>query len=262
MDRVPFRDPVEGSGGSCMIVLATDAPLSVRNLERLAKRAALGLARTGSFLDNGSGDFVIAFSTASRVPYDPLQATRDETTLANDAMSPLFLATVEVVEEAVLNSLFRATTVTGRDGHTREAFPIEIVEEMIETREGIMAQEEHDKRIDYIELPTTDIAAAKAFYTGVFGWTTQDWGPDYSSFEDGRLNGGFRHRSRGGDRRSAGGSVRGGSRGRRGRGAQPRRDRRQGDLQLSRRSPLPFHRSQRQRTRRVVGQVGRSTTRF
>ncbi len=192
MGRVPFRDPEEGSGGSCMIVLATDAPLSARNLERVAKRAALGLARTGSYLDNGSGDFVIAFSTASRVPYDPPQATRDETTLDNEAVSPLFLATVEAVEEAVLNSLFRATTVTGRDGHTREAFPIEIVEEMIRAREGTMGQEEHDKRIDYIELPTTDIEAAKAFYSGVFGWTTQDWGPDYSSFADGRLNGGFR----------------------------------------------------------------------
>ncbi len=192
LGRVPYRESVEGGGGSCMIVLATDAPLSVRNLERLAKRAALGLARTGSYLDNGSGDFVIVFSTASRVPYDPPQTTRDETSLDNDAVSPLFLATVEAVEEAVLNSLFRATTMTGRDGHTREAFPIEIVGEMIRTREGTMAQEEHDRRIDYIELPTTDIAAAKAFYTGVFGWTTQDWGPDYSSFEDGRLTGGFR----------------------------------------------------------------------
>ena len=55
-----------------------------------------------------------------------------------------------------------------------------------------MGQEEHDKRIDYIELPTTDIEAAKAFSTGVFGWSTQDWGPDYSSFEDGRVAGGFR----------------------------------------------------------------------
>ncbi len=192
MGRVPYRESAEESGGSCMIVLATDAPLSTRNLERLAKRAALGLARTGSYLDNGSGDFVIAFSTASRVPFDPPQATRDERTLENDAVSPLFLATVEAVEEAVLNSLFTATSVTGRDGHTREAFPLEIVREMIVSREGTVAQEEHDKRIDYIELPTTDIEAAKAFYSGVFGWTTQDWGPDYSSFEDGRLNGGFR----------------------------------------------------------------------
>jgi D-aminopeptidase len=192
MGRVPYLDVGESSGGSCMIVLATDAPLEARNLERMAKRAVLGLARTGSFLDNGSGDFVIAFSTASRVAYDAPQATRDDLTLTNDAMSPLFLATVEAVEEAVLNSLFRATTVTGFDGHTREAFPIDIVQEMMRTREGTMGQQEHDRRIDYIELPATDIEAAKAFYTGIFGWTTQDWGPDYSSFEDGRLTGGFR----------------------------------------------------------------------
>ena len=176
-----------------MIVLATDAPLSARNLERMAKRAALGLARTGSFLDNGSGDFVIAFSTASQVVYDNVATIQENVTLTNDAMSPLFLATVEAVEEAVLNSLFKATTVTGFEGHTREAFPIEIVQEMMDSGEETVNQEEHDRRIDYIELPTTDMAEAKAFYTGVFGWTTQDWGPDYTSFEDGRLAGGFRY---------------------------------------------------------------------
>jgi D-aminopeptidase len=192
MGRVPFRDVEGESAGSCMIVLATDAPLDSRNLERMAKRAALGLARTGSYLDNGSGDFVIAFSTANLIPYDSLSAIQDRTTLTNDAVSPLFLATVEAVEEAVLNSLFKATRVTGRDGHSREAFPIEVVEQMIRSGEETMGQEEHDSRIDYIELPTTDIAAAKEFYTGVFGWKTQDWGPDYSSFEDGRLAGGFR----------------------------------------------------------------------
>lgn len=192
MGRVPFGGDEGASGGSCMIVLATDAPLSARNLERMAKRAALGLARTGSFLDNGSGDFVIAFSTSGRIEHDGMPSGQEEATLTNDAMSPLFLATVESVEEAVLNSLFRATTVSGRDGHAREAFPIEVVEELIRTGEESMGQEEHDRRIDYIELPTTDIAAAKAFYTGVFGWATQDWGPDYSSFEDGRLTGGFR----------------------------------------------------------------------
>ena len=106
-------------------------------------------------------------------------------------MSPLFLATVEAVEEAVLNSILKATTVTGRDGNTREAIPIELLVEMIESREGTMGQEEHDKRVDYVEFKATDLEAAKAFYSGAFGWKFQDWGPDYASFEDGRLAGGF-----------------------------------------------------------------------
>jgi predicted enzyme related to lactoylglutathione lyase len=88
--------------------------------------------------------------------------------------------------------MLRATTVSGRDGNTREALPVEPLVRMIAAREATMGQEQHDKRIDYIEIPATDIEAAKAFYTGVFGWRTQDWGPDYASFEDGRLNGGFR----------------------------------------------------------------------
>jgi predicted enzyme related to lactoylglutathione lyase len=191
MGRVPF----ETSDGSCMIVLATDAPLSPRNLERMASRAVMGLARTGSFMSNGSGDFVIAFSTRNPVPYDENYRTRNEELLYNDFTSPLFLATVEAVEEAVLNSLLRATTVTGHMGHTREAFPVEILREMLDSQiqtEDAMGQEEHDKRIDYIELPTTDIGTAKAFYSAVFGWRMQDWGPDYASFEDGRVTGGFR----------------------------------------------------------------------
>ena len=77
LGRYAFQEALEkgrkAGDGSCMIVLATDAPLSSRNLERLAKRAVLGLARTGSFMGNGSGDFVIAFSTKNRVPYDPAQ---------------------------------------------------------------------------------------------------------------------------------------------------------------------------------------------
>jgi D-aminopeptidase len=192
LGRYAFRDAVEESDGSCMIVLATDAPLSPRNLQRLASRAVMGLARTGSFMSNGSGDFVIAFSTRNRVPYGELYTTRDDELLYNDFTSPLFLATVEAVEEAVLNSIVRATTVTGRDGNTREAIPIERLVEMIEVREGTMGQEEHDKRVDYVEIPVTDMAAAKAFYGAVFGWKMQDWGPDYASFEDGRLAGGFR----------------------------------------------------------------------
>jgi D-aminopeptidase len=123
---------VKGAGdGSCMIVLATDAPLSSRNLERLARRAELGLARTGSFVGNGSGDFVIAFSTRNRVPYTPQAAVRAVEELENDGMDPLFLAAVESVEEAVYNSLTRATTITGAGGKTVEAIPIAKLREML-----------------------------------------------------------------------------------------------------------------------------------
>jgi len=111
--------------GSIMIVLATDAPLSTHSLERLAKRAVLALGRVGSLMSNGSGDFVIAFSTAQTIAHDapdPVVLRRD---LANDALSPLFLAVVEAVEEAILDSLVTATTVTGRDGHQAEAIPLD-----------------------------------------------------------------------------------------------------------------------------------------
>jgi D-aminopeptidase len=195
LGRYSYSDHVEAAAGSCMIVLATDAPLSPRNLERMAARAVMGLARTGSFMDNSSGDFVIVFSTQNQVPYEAEYATRGDELLANDFASPLFLATVEAVEEAVLNSLLKATTVTGYRGNTREAFPVDFLKEMMQPEvieEVSMGQEEHDKRLDYVEFPSTDIEASKAFYSGVFGWSTQDWGPDYSSFEDGRLNGGFR----------------------------------------------------------------------
>ena len=121
-----------------MIVLATDAPLSSRNLERLARRAELGLARTGSFVGNGSGDFIIAFSTRNRVPYDPnpnpKDAVRRVEELENDRMDPLFLAAVESVEEAVYNSLTRATTVTGAGGRTVEAIPIDRLRELLAVR--------------------------------------------------------------------------------------------------------------------------------
>ncbi|MFB6279353.1 MAG: P1 family peptidase [Salinibacter sp.] len=124
LGRYDFQSVVEGDDdGSCMIVLATDAPLSPRNLERMAKRAMLGLARTGSYSSNGSGDFVIAFSTRNQRTGD--QALRSDSLLPNNRMSPLFLATVESVEEAVYNALTTATTVTGRDGHTQTALPLD-----------------------------------------------------------------------------------------------------------------------------------------
>jgi D-aminopeptidase len=129
----PGPDP---QAGSVMIVLATDAPLDSRNLERLARRAVLGLGRAGSFMSNGSGDFVIAFSTRNPVPHESKEKTRSAEEVLNDAMSPLFLATVEAVEEAVYNSLLRATTVTGREGHAGEAIPIDRLREALAAGAG------------------------------------------------------------------------------------------------------------------------------
>jgi D-aminopeptidase len=129
-----FREDLAESGGSCMIVLATNAPLSSRNLERLARRAVLGLARTGSYMANGSGDFVIAFSTVNLVPHQAARPVRAVEELENDAMSPLFLAAVESVEEAVYNSLTRATTIVGYRGAKAEALPIDRLRELLRGR--------------------------------------------------------------------------------------------------------------------------------
>ena len=111
--------------GSCMVVVATDAPLDARNLERLAKRAMLGLAHTGGISSNGSGDYVIAFSANQRVrvAHQSSRRTRSTHVLRNDAISPLFLATIEATEEAILNSLFVASTTTGKDGYTISELP-------------------------------------------------------------------------------------------------------------------------------------------
>ena len=116
--------------GSCMIVVATNAPLSPHALERLAKRAVLGLGRTGSVMQNGSGDYVIAFSTAYRITDHDRVLDPPVATVARRAMNPLFLATVEATEEAVYNSMFQATSVTGTDGHRREAIPLDRVVEI------------------------------------------------------------------------------------------------------------------------------------
>ncbi len=118
--------------GSVMIVIATDAPMDARNLKRLAARAMLGVGRTGSAGSNGSGDYSIAFSTAPqlRIRTEEKALSRRIEVLTNDAMSPLFLAVIEATEEAVYNSLFRATTMTG-SGHTVEALPIEKTTEIL-----------------------------------------------------------------------------------------------------------------------------------
>jgi D-aminopeptidase len=115
-----------------MIIVATDAPLDARNLKRLAARALLGMARTGASASNGSGDYAIAFSTAPqvRIHANDKALTRNVEVMTNDAMSPLFLAAIEATEEAVYNSMFKATTMTG-NGHTIEALPIEKTVEIL-----------------------------------------------------------------------------------------------------------------------------------
>jgi D-aminopeptidase len=113
-----------------MIVVATDAPLDARQLRRLAARAILGMGRAGSTGSNGSGDFVIAFSTTSRIGFS---AARGPTIalLGEDALSPLFEAAVDATEEAIDDSLLKTETVKGRDGHVARAIPIERLKEIL-----------------------------------------------------------------------------------------------------------------------------------
>jgi D-aminopeptidase len=124
-----------------MVIIATDAPLDARLLGRMARRGGLGMARTGFYSASGSGDFFIAFTTANPVPHDPECQDLGRGTpsadklkgpplihrqvLPDEAMSPLFAAQADAIEEAIINSLFAAETMTGRDGNTREALPIE-----------------------------------------------------------------------------------------------------------------------------------------
>ena len=121
-----LNEPVDGS---CMIVVATNAPLDARNLERLAKRAFMGLAKTGGIASNGSGDYIIAFSTDTsiRVLHDVNNRFQQGQVLRNDDSSPLFMAAIEATEEAILNSLFMAETMNGKNGRTIEALPLEKV---------------------------------------------------------------------------------------------------------------------------------------
>lgn len=129
LNRFPFANALQKSDGSCMMVVLTDAPLDARQLERIAKRAMLGLAKTGGIASNGSGDYVIAASTARemRIPYQTREKTDKGNVLRNDEMSALFMATIEATEEAIINSLFAAKTMTGTDGHSIEALPIDEV---------------------------------------------------------------------------------------------------------------------------------------
>ncbi len=135
-DGVRMRGAAQGARGSIMIVVATDAPVSDRNLRRLAARAILGVARTGSSMDNGSGDYVIAFSThpAVRRRWREVQRTAPE--LGNDAMSALFQGVVEATEEAIYNSLFAATTERA-NGNTVEALPVDEVLRILRARGAV-----------------------------------------------------------------------------------------------------------------------------
>jgi D-aminopeptidase len=123
-----------GGGGSCMIVIATDAPLASGQLRRLAARAIFGMARTGSNGSPGSGDYVIAFSTTVRMPPDPQRPP--VRLVREDSLAPLFEAAAEAAQEAIYNSILRATTVRGRDAHISEAIPVDRLREILK-RHGI-----------------------------------------------------------------------------------------------------------------------------
>ena len=133
LGNYPYRKQVEEDpGGSIIVVVATDAPLSHRNLQRLAFRTFLGIARTGGYASNGSGEYAIAFSTHPDCRYRP----GDEPVVArprldNNSISPLFLATVEATEEAIIDSLFTAVTSTGQEGRVIEALPVDKVLEAL-----------------------------------------------------------------------------------------------------------------------------------
>lgn len=130
-DLAPQRSGRDDHDGSCMIVVATDAPLDARDLKRLAARAVFALARTGSSYSNGSGDYAIAFSTAPdlRVRFGE-SSPQTRTLLPSDGVSRLFLAALEATEEAVYNSLLKATTVTSRSG-TAEAIPVDALTDVL-----------------------------------------------------------------------------------------------------------------------------------
>jgi D-aminopeptidase len=131
--RPPGDAGAERGDGSCMIVIATDAPLLARNLERLGARAIMGLARTGSSASNGSGDYVLAFSTSLRVRRNPDATVSTNDELGNEAMSALFQAVTEATEEALYNALLMATPVSSRAGTVRP-LPVDSVRTLLRAR--------------------------------------------------------------------------------------------------------------------------------
>lgn len=132
LGQYAFKESLDkSSDGSCMMILATDAPLDARNLKRLAKRVMLGMAKTGGIAANGSGDYVIAFSTANKVLHETAEPVFNAAYLHNDYVSPLFMAAMEATEEAIINSLFMARTAEGTQGHKVEELPKEKVLEIM-----------------------------------------------------------------------------------------------------------------------------------
>ncbi len=129
LGRYSYKEQIENADGSCMIVVMTDAPVGAMTLKRIAKRAIMGLAKTGGIASNGSGDYIIAVSTAEglRISSSSESKFYETIVLRNDYISPLFLATIEATEEAIINSLFAATTMTGKDGHKIESLPVKDV---------------------------------------------------------------------------------------------------------------------------------------
>ena len=138
-----WQKEIECADGSIMMVVATDAPIDARNLERVAKRAFMGLAKAGGIASNGSGDFAIAFSTAreNRVPHNTKKLEKlQNVNVANDDMTPIFMATIEATEEAVVNSLFKAKDVKGYNGKVTKALPVDQVLEMLKAEGKIVKQ--------------------------------------------------------------------------------------------------------------------------
>ena len=123
--------PEENKDGSITVVVATDAPLDARQLSRLARRAMLGIGRTGGVATNGSGDVAIAFSTANRIPHYPKNPVRKLTLLSDFHIDPLFEAAADAAEEAVINAMLAARTVVGRDGNTVHALPHDRLKELL-----------------------------------------------------------------------------------------------------------------------------------
>ena len=140
LGKFTFSDKLPADvDGSCMMIVATDAPIDARNLKRLAKRAFMGLAKTGGIASHGSGDYVIAFSThpSLRIPHRPPARVRTIELLHDEYVSPLFMAAIESTEEAILNSLLMAETTTGIDGHRADALPIDRLTDLLRTHNRI-----------------------------------------------------------------------------------------------------------------------------
>ena len=133
LGKYTFKNMIKSADGSCMIIVATDAPITSRNLTRLAIRALLGMGKTGGIASNGSGDYVIAFSTheSLRESYQSESNLTGDRELRNDRMSPLFMAAIEATEEAIINSLFAAETMQGYQGRIVEELPVKTVLEIL-----------------------------------------------------------------------------------------------------------------------------------